>query len=74
MFRYPRGMTENIVPSTVRTKKSKALSKLRKAAEEKGITVVENAVVVITPEGLLNVLGWSGEAWEPTHASRIVKL
>lgn len=67
-------MTENNVPSTVRTKKSKALSKLRGAASDKGYTLIENVHVVITPEGLLNVLEWNGEAWEPTHASRIVKL
>lgn len=66
--------TRNNVPSTVRTKKSKALGKLRSAAEAKGITLIEGGLVVITPEGLLNVLEWDGEAWEATHASRVVPL
>ncbi len=64
----------NVAPSTLRARKSQSLGKLRNAADEKGYTLIEGGLVVITPEGLLNVLEWDGEAWEATHASRVVPL
>ena len=76
MFRYPRGMTENNVPSTSRTRKSKALAHKRKRAAELGVTLIEGGLVAITADGLLNVYQWDEATGEyvATHASKLVAL
>lgn len=75
MFPYPRGMTRNIVPSTVRTRKSKALKAKRARAAEIEATLIEGSLVAIKGS-TLNVFQWDEATGEYllTHASALLDL